>query len=375
MRSLPLAVLCLTLAAPLRAQKAMDELSKNAGPSANPEKNQAPKAAPRARHFKDCVVEPARGGGQRDQDKYLSDAIEDALQKVDGCLVNYNKGEIARKIKTHYRSFEFSCYQDERGSGGVTTHDGGKASISMTMHSRLVQYSMSARVFHEMIHAVDQGSTNLAAKSGRDGKYIVSQEMHNNLGYPDPVYGCQFACYGGVGDDERKAVARYNRQLVEAGGEGSEIPLYDGKKFKCPADQPDCCKKDDPYCGELLTYAGLCDLGEPYEPKGAGEKIAAAARKRGASKCIAEQMINGCAAVDDAKQCPAKSKDPMCPIKCEILTGKDPRGGYASNVIGKMLGMGRRFADAYPDGEGLSEEDKPLFAAAKKKGMLKACLE
>jgi hypothetical protein len=382
MRRLPLAVLAFALAAPLRADNAADALKKQAGPDADPAKIKTPAQKGRALALDGCVQEKVTKGGKvvdRDQDKEMRAAIDSAVTRLDSCLVRYHKGEMAAKIKKQLKNFKFSCAQEVRSEGGVTTFaDDGTPEISMTMHTSMGQYGLPARVFHEMIHAVDPPVTGKDKKTTR--LYVVSDDAHNSkpAGFPDPVYGCQFACWGSmygdrIGDDERKAIARYNGTLSDAGAK--EIPMMDEAAFTCPEDFPDCKDADNHkhgYLRQLLTYAWLCQEARPYLPKEAKNPM----QRRAAPICIAQQLINGCPQIDDAKKCPAKkSQGALCSAKCEITQAMDAGTGAANTVIDKYKGLGKKFTDAYPKGLATGDEDKPLYDAAKKAGLLAKCLE
>jgi hypothetical protein len=356
MRRQPLAALCLILAAPLAADDSLSKLKSDAGKDATA----AAAASVPAAHG--TVI--AYPGCDEKQQARVQAAIDSALKMVDSCLSGYNKGKMAAAIKKNFNKFYFSCAPETRSSGGVTTHDADgqtlkAAHISLTMHTRLIQYSLPARVFHEMIHAIDLPAGNQSAKENRDGHYILSASRHASPGFPDPVYGCQFACYGGVGEDERKAMTRYLTLLAES---NLDIPASD-KNIACESYED---------CDIRKRYAYLCDTAKPIAPN----DLIAKDRKANRPTCIAEGLQNSCDAINDEKNCPAKpSLGPLCAVRCEILQGAAANGGsYPPELASKMLGLGQRLSDAYDNnGEGLSDDDAKVYAAAKRKGLLKSC--
>lgn len=351
----PLAVLLLILAAPVGAQDSLSKLKAQAGADATAASGSVPAAQGKVIAYPGC---------NEKQQARVQAAIDSALKMVDSCLSGYNKGKMAAAIKKNFNKFDFSCSQETRASGGETSHDTDgqtlkAAHISLTMNSRLIQYSMPARVFHEMIHAIDLPSTNQSAKENRDGHYILSKSLHAAPGFPDPVYGCQFACYGGVGEDERKAMTRYLSLLADS---GLDIPESD-KDIACESYED---------CGIRKRYAYLCDTAKPIAPK----DLVAKDRKANRPTCIAERVADSCDAITDAKSCPAKpSQGPLCALHCEILQGAAANGGsYPPDLVRKMMGLGQRLSDAYDsNGQGLSDDDAKIYAAAKRTGLLKSC--
>ncbi len=344
MSRLPLAVLLLALAPSARADS-LAALKSQAGPS-GADAAAAPTASVSAKEI------PFPGCDEKQQQRMRA-AIDGAMKMVDSCLSTYNKGVMARDIKRDFPKFRFSCAQEMRASGGETVREPTtgplkSADISMTMHTRMSQYSLEARVFHEMIHAVD-GNPNQ--------RYIVSPEFHKTAGFPDPVYGCQFTCYGGVYDDERKAMVRYLRQL----GDGADIPASDRKV--------DCDNGQD--CGTLEKYVYLCDTAKPVVTK----EVKAAAHKGGAPKCIAEGLLNGCDSINDVKSCGGAVKGQLCAVRCKILQAQADNGGqFPDYIVNDMLGLGARLEGATQnDGKDLAADEKKLFDDRGTKKLIKSC--
>lgn len=301
-----------------------------------------------------------------DQQARVEKAIRGAREKVDSCLAGLNPA-MAAEIGRQYHKFKFYCAQDPSGAGGVTTHDvDGRnrlaaAHIRLTMRSRLIQYSMEARAFHEMIHAIDVPASNQAAKTGRDGKFIISASRHATPGFPDPVYGCQFACYGGIGEDEAKAMTRYSRLLAESGLEIPEsekdIPCGDANSYECLY---------------VKKYARLCETGRPVATADIVEKDRAANRPA----CVAEGLANACDAADDAA-CASK-KPPtgaLCGLRCEILLETAANGGrMPGRTADRLFAIGAAVAGAIDGGgAGLEGENAAFYAAAERRGLIKAC--
>lgn len=301
-----------------------------------------------------------------DQQARVEKAIRGAREKVDSCLAGFNP-KMAAEIGRQFHKFKFYCNQEPSGAGGVTTHDvDGKnrlaaAHIRLTMRSRLIQYSMEARVFHEMIHAIDVPASNQAAKTGRDGKFIISASRHATPGFPDPVYGCQFSCYGGIGEDEAKAMTRYSRLLAESGLEIPEsrkdIPCADANSYECLY---------------VKKYARLCETGKPVASADLLETDRAANRPL----CIAEGLANACDAADDASCGSQKPpKGALCGLRCEILLETAANGGrMPGKTADRLFSIGAAVAGAVDgDGAGLEGENAVFYSETKRKGLIKAC--
>lgn len=340
----PLAAAFLLLAVSASAQPTFNDLKKKSGDVKEP------------RGVDVAEYKPPVTGCDEKQQASMEAAIAAARKKVDDCLDGFNH-RIAAEIQKNFKKFTFSCHQETRAAGGNTDHeladDGSlkSAAISITMHSRLVQYSREARVFHEMIHAIDLPSRDRAAKKDRDGRLIISAERHASAGFPDPVYGCQFSCYPeGIGEDEGKQITRYNRLLNES-GEGLKLP--EGKK-----------KVDDGgnQYAQIYgpTYAGLCETGKPVAPK----SLVAKDRELNRPVCIAEKILNGCDAPDEACASAHPPKGELCERRCAVL--RDPK------AADEVIAMGGRLASALDDGgANLDPADKKVFSAAKK--LIAAC--
>ncbi len=358
-------LLALAVALPAAAQPTVDELKKQAGKDASAKT--AGVAAPEGKAIEFKLPPTPIAGCTADQQSGMEKAILAAREKVDTCLSGINP-KMASEIAKQYSKFKFSCYQESRGAGGDTQHEtDGKghltaANISITMHSRLIQYSREARVFHEMIHAIDLPADNQAAKTNRDGHFIISAARHAKAGFPDPVYGCQFSCYpSDVGEDEGKVMNSYSRLLKES---NMEIP--DSTK-NIPGEDA------TPYSKLYLKkYAYLCETGKPIVPKDLVDKDRAANRPT----CVAEGLLNACDAADD-KSCASKNppKGQLCALRCETTLDIAANGGHLSGKqADKMFSLGKRLSDASDNGGAdLSDEDKAVYADAQKKGLIKAC--
>lgn len=301
-----------------------------------------------------------------EQQARVEKAIRGARETVDSCLAGFNP-KMAADIGRQFHKFKFYCNQEPSGAGGVTTHDVDEkhrlaaAHIRLTMRSRLIQYSLEARAFHEMIHAIDVPASNQAAKTGRDGKFILSAARHATPGFPDPVYGCQFSCYGGIGEDEGKAMTRYSRLLAESGLEIPEsrkdVPCGDANSYECLY---------------VKKYAYLCETGKPIVSAGLVEKDRAANRPL----CIAEGLANACDEADDAS-CASKNppKAALCGLRCEILLETAANGGrMPGKTADRLFQVGAAVAGAIDgDGAGLEGENAAFYAGAKRKGLIRDC--
>ena len=334
----------LAAAAPARAQS-LDEL-KTAG-GAKPDA--PPPPAPEGTAV-DALTFPLTGCTDA-QRPGVAAAVRGARAMVDSCLQSLNP-KMAADIAAHFSKFDFACGQEPSGAGGRTTHevDGrGRllaAHITLTMRSRLVQYTKEARLFHEMIHAVDPPAGG-QAKANRDGRYVISAARHAVAGFPDPVYGCQFACYGGIGEDEGKQMTRYVRLLKE---DGLDIP-ESRKDFPCEGEA----------CLHVKRYAYLCETGKPVVSKA----ILARDRKANLPTCVAEGLLNACGKADDAS-CASRTppKGALCALRCETLLDAAANEGRLSGAVAdKMFALGARLAEAAEnEGASLSGEDAKVYA-------------
>lgn len=302
----------------------------------------------------DCTPEQLPG---------METAIRAARAKVDSCLSGINP-KMASEISRLFDKFRFSCYQEPRGAGGDTRHDLNAkgnvsgADISITMRSRMIQYSKESRVFHEMIHAIDPPATNQSAKTNRDGHFIISAARHAKAGFPDAVYGCQFSCYPNeIGEDEAKVIRNYNDSTANIPESTKDIPVDNAS----------------PYAKlHVKQYAYLCETGKPIAPKDLIDKDRAA----NMPTCVAEGLLNSCDAADDAScKSPRPPRGALCGLRCETLIDEAANGGRISRrLIDKMFALGRRLADATANGGAdLSEEDRVVYADAQKKGLIRAC--
>lgn len=365
MRPLIFVVALLSLAAGARAQpksKTLDDLQKQSGKDGgNPVPIPEGKAV-------DDVKAPLTGCDAKQQTEVAA-AIAAARAKVDSCLAGFNP-KMAAEIAKQFPKFKFQCEQTPRSEGAVTDHETDahgrltSATIKLTMHSRMVQYSREARLFHEMIHAIDPPSRDRAAASGRDGRYIISASRHATAGFPDPVYGCQFSCYpDGIGEDEGKEITRYNRLLSSSAG-GLKLP--EGKK---PVD----CPAGAQYCALYApNYAGLCETGKPVFPS----DLVAKDRVANRPTCLIEALVNSCPAADGVACASAKPPSgPLCALTCETVLAQEANGGrMPRKTADRLYAIGGKLSAAIDDGgAGLEGDDKALYAAAQRKGFLAAC--
>ncbi len=289
-------------------------------------------------------------------------AIRGAYEKVGSCLSGFNP-KLAAKIKAEFHKFKFVCDQETRAHGGTTTHDveNGKlvsAEIKLTMRSRLVQYGRQARLFHEMIHAVDLPARDQSALTGRDGKLIVSAQRHASAGFPDPVYGCQFACYPqGIGEDEGKAVKRWSQALA---ADGLELESNPKKQVELGEDAGPYAQLYAP------TYAKLCESGKPV----VSETLLEADRAANRPTCIAEKLANACS----EPKCPAKKGDSLCSLGCELSDDTAGGRGLSGKMADRLMKLGTALSAAIPkSGKGLEGEEAEFYADANAAGIIKAC--
>jgi hypothetical protein len=262
----------------------------------------------------------------------LAEKTREAVRMVDSCLPGLNKTmakDIRRALKA--KKVKILCGDSSGLDGGLTEHAGdGKAAITIYMRARGTQFPLAARVFHELIHAVDPG-----------GKYVLSAKMHARSGFPDPVYGCQFACFQSIGSEDIDRLNNFQRT------NGIVIP---------PLESYDCKGPDCPY---LKQHAYLCSTGKPM----AGADTLDAAAEQKASSCIVEGLLNECA----LKAC----KD----FRATVEEATEKTGGDLTPEMGKVLtGLGKRLYRAALEGKKpaeLDEADRPVYQAAIKAGFLK----
>lgn len=120
------------------------------------------------------------------------------------------------------------------GSGGTAGHAmPGSNEITLGFRGTSADdYLLQTRAFHELLHAID------------DDAAMTPHSHEHRPGFPDPVYSCQYACFGGFGDTRDRF---HNNQ-------GSRIPA--SRKLKCHAND------DDSDCQLRAKYAYVCETGK-----------------------------------------------------------------------------------------------------------------
>lgn len=271
----------------------------------------------------------ARAGSTTDR---LGTKTQEAVQRVEAGLSGLNN-DMARKIlaKIKAKKIRVACGVSSGLDGGQTEFEaGGKVKITIYMAARQDQYSLEARIFHELIHAVDP-----------DNKYILSAAMHSRDGFPDPVYGCQFALFNGVGADEIDRVNNYERS------NGLTIPQLESYS----------CQGGD--CATLRKYAYLCSSGKPLA---SGTTLDAASAQK-AVECIMDGILNKC----ELKAC--------ADLRAKADAEMERNNGNLPSALRKELkATGGRLYQAGLEKKKpseLEEGDRELYKAAFKAGFLK----
>jgi hypothetical protein len=240
-----------------------------------------------------------------------------------------------------------------------------QADITFNFGAKGNQYPEPARVFHEMLHAID--TEGYPGDAHRDGRLLISAELHAHAGFPDPIYACHFSCYqGGMDDREDKQMTNLRRALDK---EGKEKPPV----VEVPCENPTGGTIN---CATVSAYAGICQLGEKTPIP---QSLLEEGRLEALPKCLQEQMLNGCdlgrgAAAREAKcQIPVVKKSALCRLACDWdQKQKDPKAAGA--FIKMVEGSAAKIIEALPkDGEGLQDEDVFYYHELKLTGRLKKC--
>lgn len=268
----------------------------------------------------------------------LNGAIQAAARRVDSCLEQENPA-IARKIRSNFHKMKFHCgYSGGMAGGNTDANQDGSADVTLNFRAHGVQYSLAARTFHEMIHAVDPLN-----------KLILSPHAHAQAGYPDVVYACQLDCYpSGVSDDERKQIMRLGRALQE---EGRQVPLADVK---------DCPSEYD--CPTISAYTAICRGGKVLSTK----TVRDADKKQNAPICFAEALLNACSGA-----CRGRKSGPVCAKACAFDAASDEGKG---TMIPDFQAVGARLAAADDDGgKSLEGDDLALYKDGQRKKLFAGC--
>lgn len=291
--------------------------------------------------FKDCEEAPKAR---------LEAAVDKAVEKVQGCLKGLNSGiagKIVRKLKR--KKIHFVCGDQGGTEGGrVEFYQNGAADVIMSMQRKrgIISYPLEQRVFHELIHAVDP-----------QGNLLLSAKAHARAGFPDPVYGCQFACYPeAVGTDEMDRLYNYQRH--------NSLVIPEDKSYSC--DEEGTGKHE---CATLRKHAHLCRTGEPYATRSMKDE----AKLKELPGCLIEKCLNECGARVCKKLVKGVS-DVM-----EANGGAIPRSWRE-----KLLSMGQNIAavliteDRAKKREYLSslnEDETKLYRVIRRKRYYQACMK
>lgn len=276
---------------------------------------------------------------QPEQEAIVQAALDQALSTVDGCLININR-TMARAIQTLTQRGRVSiaCEEVASSHGARTEHQPrGKVSIFVNLASTSPdQKPISARLFHELIHAVDP-----------QDRYLISPAAHNNAGFPDPVYGCQYACYGGVGAAEGDYVRTYART--------NQITLAEYPDFPC-AGIP------SHFCPVLRKYAQLCKTGLPPAIASPGD----AQRRSQLPGCILGALVERCAA-------PCRDIQ----AKVRVLEAPETNSETRRATRQELLALASKLARALSleDPADLTESERGLYRVAQRGHYYQTCLE
>ena len=276
-------------------------------------------------------------GCTEQQQQTLERALDRAAKKAETCLKDLNP-RLAEKVLKSYAGFEYACSSELSFEGGDTKQlGGGRARVTMAFKTSGLQYDFEARLFHELLHAVDPAYALLG-----------NREAHKRAGNTDVVYSCQLACYpGGIEAQEIK-------MSQKAGSVGDTPKGYDPKK-QMDADSA-YMMDDSEHRFAAETYASVCAGGKP-----------AAAQKSLDKACLAQKMVNGCPKADDKGFCDSDAADDSayCRLRCG---GKD----MSAAVDAAMKASGEIVA-ALKDKKGLSGEPASLLKQLKADKSLEAC--
>ncbi|MCX5796928.1 MAG: hypothetical protein NTY77_15640 [Elusimicrobia bacterium] len=270
----------------------------------------------------------------------LAQASERAADAASSCLNRLNPAMSGKIQKALARNKLRLLCGDETGTEGgrIERYQDGSVDLVLPLKTHAIQYPLDARIFHELIHAVDPGA-----------QYIVSAQVHARPGSPDAVYGCQFACFGGVGTDEVDRLRNYQSQ--------GSVSIPELEDYSCAG------KADQRECPTLRRYAYLCKLGKPMIDEEALRKV----RAKDLPACLVEKLMN---------DCPDKA--------CVTLRGRfeasssESGGKPPPEMLKYMLDVGGALGAALgpdQDESGLATPDaKALFKSAKARGYHKACM-
>jgi hypothetical protein len=178
--------------------------------------------------------------------------IEEALADVQSCLVDGGLDPaMGQDVLRHLKSaggqpWTLQC--------ALLAGDAAKAGAVTNYERRLVLIGDLELhiIFHELLHVADSptGGGELPFK------YITTMDRHHSgFGNPDPVYGCQFACFPELMHEKRK---------YWGGNTTSTRAIEVSEKELAPFAKlfPDDCGEDGgPACAELKKYAYLCHAG------------------------------------------------------------------------------------------------------------------
>lgn len=280
----------------------------------------------------------AVSGCTPEQQKTLEGALDRAAKTAETCLKDLNP-KLAEKVLKRYAGFEYACSDVLSFEGGDTKQlGGGRAKVTMAFKTSGLQYDFEARLFHELLHAVDPTY-----------ELIGNRDAHRRAGNPDVVYACQLACYpGGIGAQEIT--------MSQKAGSVPDTPKGYDPKRRLDADSA-YLMDDSEHRFAAETYASLCAGGKP-----------ASAQKSLDRACLAQKIVNGCPKGEDAKFCgsDAAEASAYCRVRCDA-------GGDEQKTVNAALDASTQIIAALKDKKGLSGEPASLLKQFLKDKSLEAC--
>lgn len=294
----------------------------------------------------------------------LEQYVQDAVPLVE-CLAGVNPG-IAKKIGANFKKFVFHCGRWSSGTGATTVHTVNekgrlkRVDITYNFGAGGTQYLGPARIYHELIHAIDVPEG--PGSKHPDGRLVTTTKQHAKAGFPDAVYGCHFACdQGRMGDDENKMIGNVMDALKSDG-----VDIHKDKDFKCS--WPD-------KCGVVEFYAGVCRKGEPLLP----ESWKNEARRKDRPKCLLEVMLNACPLGKTEMKRKANCEKPviqqsaLCRLRCEYDAAGDDEDKIAAVETKAARGAANLAKVLDQNGEGLAGDDAHYYHELEMWDKLKLC--
>lgn len=192
---------------------------------------------------------PQRGHAAcKDHDAlHLREGVTKARELASSCLVNAGLNPRAGKRILAADKAVFRCDYDIKNQAQTTRRDSLSPDVAVDVSlarpdaetCRALPRPLDLTLFHELLHVADP-----------DDDAVFSSASHNRgLGFPDGIYGCEYACAGEI---DPGSYGRAYMLLFE----GLVRPLPEDGGYVCPTGA-------GADCATLKKYAWLCRNGAP----------------------------------------------------------------------------------------------------------------